>query len=97
MSRDSATMETAEEIERQISAQVSKFEEADRQQKIFGQTKAYKAWLMSNADKIEVRLVLWPNSSNKETMLVTLEKTYGPEEWEISTEEEFLKYQGLLR
>ena len=90
-------METAEEVERQISAQVAKFEEADRQQKIFEQSKAYKAWLVSNADKIEVRLVLWPNGPNKESMLATLQETYGPEEWAFSTEKEFLKYRGLLQ
>lgn len=88
-------METAEDIERQITAQVEKFQEADRQEQIFEQSETYKAWDKSSSDEITVRLVLWPNTPRKETMLVTITKHCGPPEWSCKTEEEFLAAKGL--
>ena len=90
-------MESAEEIERQISAQAEKFNEISRQLKTFEQTKAYKAWLKSPAENLEVRLVLWPNGPNRTTFLQSLRKAYEAPEWTCSTEEEFLRRRGLSK
>ena len=87
-------MESAEEIERQIWAQVEKFNEIDRQLKIFEQSATYKTWLKSPSDKLEVRLVLWPNRPNKTTFLQTLGKVPGIPAWAYDNEEKFLKRKG---
>ena len=51
-------METAEEIERQIWAQVHKFNEVSRQLKAFERKAAYKAWMNASEQKLEVPLTL---------------------------------------
>ena len=88
-------METPEEIERQIWAQVNKFNEVSRQLKIYEKSEAYKAWEKSTKQTSEVPLILWPNTPKSEKFIQCLEKACGPPEWTCSTEKEFLKRRGL--
>ena len=73
-------MEDAQEVRRQIAAQVEKLQEADRHLKPFENSKAYKEWMKSTSDEIDVKLVLWPNGPNTETMVITLSKSYASPE-----------------
>ena len=79
-------MESAEEIECQISAQVAKFNEV-----------TYQAWLDSTENSLEVTLILWPNGPKRTTFIQSLGKSPGPLAWTCDSEEKLLRRKGILK
>ena len=90
-------MESAEEIERQISAQANKLNEISRRLKEFEQTSAYKAWEKSSEQRLEVPLTLWPNTPNSEKFTQSLEKVPALPAWAYDNEEKFLRRKGMRK
>ena len=90
-------METAEEIERQISAQVEKLNEVTRQLKIFEQTPAYQASVNSTEKNLEVTWILWPNGPNRTTFKQSPEKVPALPAWAYDIEKKFLRRKGMCK
>lgn len=90
-------MESAEEIERQISAQVEKFNEITRQLRIYERSPAYQDWSDSTEKKLEVTLVLWPNEPRSTTFIQSIEKVPRLPAWAYDNEEKFLRRKGIRK